>query len=60
MTKNSIRSATATFAEAPWRNLYSRDMLQKENLSDKVEVASRATSTEEIGSPVYPKAKQGA
>ena len=33
-------------------------MLQKEKLSDKVEVASRATSTEEIGSPVYPKAKQ--
>ena len=43
---------------SPMAEFIFKDMLQKEKLSDKVEVASRATSTEEIGSPVYPKAKQ--
>ncbi len=43
---------------SPMAEFIFKDMLQKVKLSDKVEVASRATSTEEIGSPVYPKAKQ--
>ena len=43
---------------SPMAEFIFKDMLQKEKLSDKVEVASRATSKEEIGSPVYPKAKQ--
>ena len=43
---------------SPMAEFIFKDMLQKEKLSDKVEVASRATSTEEIGSPVYPRAKQ--
>lgn len=43
---------------SPMAEFVFKDMLQKEGLFDKVEVESRATSTEEIGSPVYPKAKQ--
>jgi protein-tyrosine phosphatase len=39
-----------------------KDMVQKQNLSDKFEIASAATSTEEIwngvGNPVYPPARE--
>ena len=34
-----------------------KDMVKKAGLSDKFELASAATSTEEIGNPVYPPAK---
>jgi len=43
---------------SPMAEFIFKDMLQKEKLSYKVEVASRATSTEEIGSPVYPKGRK--
>lgn len=35
-----------------------KDLLQKQGLSDQFEVSSAATSTEEIGNPVYPPARQ--
>lgn len=43
---------------SPMAEFVFKDMLQKEGLFDKVEVESRATSTEEVGSPVYPNTKQ--
>ena len=39
---------------SPMAEFVLKDMIKKEGLEDKVEVASRATSAEEIGSPVYP------
>ncbi len=35
-----------------------KDMVRKRGLSDRFEIASRATSTEEIGNPVYPPARR--
>ena len=35
-----------------------KDIVAKANLSDKYEIASAATSTEEIGAPVYPPARR--
>ena len=39
---------------SPMAEFVFRALLQKRGLSDRFEVASAATSTEEIGSPVYP------
>ena len=35
-----------------------RDIVKKAGLSDKISVSSAATSTEELGSPVYPPARR--
>ena len=35
-----------------------KDLVKKEGLSDKFEIASAATSSEELGNPVYPPAKR--
>lgn len=35
-----------------------KDLVQKAHLADKYEIASAATSTEEIGNPVYPPARR--
>jgi protein-tyrosine phosphatase len=35
-----------------------KDMVRKRGLEDRFEIASAATSTEEIGNPVYPPARQ--
>ena len=47
---------------SPMAEFILKDMLQKEGLSDRITVASSATSTEEIwngvGNPVYPPAKR--
>lgn len=42
---------------SPMAEFVLKDMIKKEGLDDRVEVASRATSMEEIGSPVYPNTK---
>ena len=47
---------------SPMAELVMRDLLKKKGLSDRVQVASCATSTEEIwngiGSPIYPPARR--
>ena len=35
-----------------------KDLVKREGLSDQFEIASAATSTEEIGNPVYPPARR--
>ena len=41
---------------SPMAELVLRDMVKKRGLDGKIETASAATSTEEIGNPVYPPA----
>lgn len=43
---------------SPMAEIIMRDMIEKRGLSDKISVASSATSTEEIGNPVYPPARR--
>lgn len=43
---------------SPMAEFVMKDLISKKGLSDKFEVASAATSTEEIGNPVYPPAKR--
>jgi protein-tyrosine phosphatase len=47
---NICRSPMAEFAM--------KDLIQKAGLEDQFEIASAATSTEEIGNPVYPPARK--
>ena len=42
---------------SPMAEFVMKDLVAKAGLSDKFEIASAATSTEEIGNPVYPPAK---
>ena len=39
---------------SPMAEFVMKDMVEKRGLSDKFEIASAATSTEELGNPVYP------
>ena len=41
---------------SPMAEFVMKDLVAKARLSDKFEIASAATSTEEIGNPVYPPA----
>ena len=41
---------------SPMAELVMKDMIKKRGLGDKIEVDSCATSTEELGNPVYPPA----
>ncbi len=43
---------------SPMAQFIFKDMVRKRGLSDRFEIASRATSTEEIGNPVYPPARR--
>ena len=43
---------------SPMAEFCMRDMIKKAGLSDKFSVSSAATSTEELGSPVYPPARR--
>lgn len=43
---------------SPMAEFVMKDMIEKEGLQDQIFVASCATSTEEIGNPVYPPAKR--
>lgn len=43
---------------SPMAEFVMRDMIDKAGLSDKFEIASAATSTEEIGNSVYPPVKR--
>ena len=43
---------------SPMAEFCMRDMIKKARLSDKITVSSAATSTEELGSPVYPPARR--
>lgn len=43
---------------SPMAEFIMKDLLQKAGLADRVHVASAATSTEEIGNPVYPPARR--
>lgn len=42
---------------SPMAEFIMKDMVRKLDIADGFEIASAATSTEEIGNPVYPKAK---
>ena len=42
---------------SPMAEYIMKDLVEKENLSSEFCICSRATSTEEIGNPVYPSAK---
>ena len=42
---------------SPMAEFVMKDLVEKRGLSDMFEIASAATSTEEIGNPVYPPAK---
>ena len=43
---------------SPMAEFVMKDLLKKAGLEDQVEVASAATSTEELGNPVYPPARR--
>ena len=43
---------------SPMAEFLLKDMVQKRNLSGRFHIASAATSTEEIGNPVYPPVKR--
>ena len=43
---------------SPIAEFMMRDLVRREGLADSIEVASAATSTEEIGNPVYPPARR--
>ena len=43
---------------SPMAEFVMKDMVNKAGLSDRFEIASAATSTEEIGNPVYPPARR--
>ena len=43
---------------SPMAEFVFKDMVQKAGLSDRFEIASAATSSEEIGNPVYPPARK--
>lgn len=43
---------------SPMAEIIMRDMVKRAALSEKITVASSATSTEEIGNPVYPPAQR--
>ena len=43
---------------SPMAEFVMKDMVKKAGLSDQFEIASAATSTEEIGNPVYPPARR--
>lgn len=43
---------------SPMAEYVMKDLVQKAGLSDQFEIASAATSTEEIGNPVYPPARR--
>ena len=43
---------------SPIAEFMMRDLVKREGLADSIEVASAATSTEEIGNPVYPPARR--
>ena len=43
---------------SPMAEFLFRDLAEKAGLSDRVRVASAATSAEEIGNPVYPPARR--
>ena len=43
---------------SPMAEFIMKDMVEKEGLLDQIHIASCATSTEEIGNPVYPPARR--
>ena len=43
---------------SPMAEFVMKDMVKKKGLSDMFEIASAATSTEEVGNPVYPPARK--
>lgn len=43
---------------SPMAEFILKDMVSKRNLSDRFEIESAATSTEELGNPVYPPARR--
>ena len=43
---------------SPMAEFVMKDLVAKAGLSDQFEIASAATSTEEIGNPVYPPARR--
>ena len=43
---------------SPMAEFIMKDMARKEGLADKLMIASAATSTEELGNPVYPPARE--
>lgn len=43
---------------SPMAEFVMKDLINKKGVSDQFEIASAATSTEEIGNPVYPPAKR--
>lgn len=43
---------------SPIAEFYMKDLVQREGLAKEFEIASAATSTEELGNPVYPPARR--
>ena len=43
---------------SPMAEFVMKDLVDKAGLSDQFEIASAATSTEEIGNPVYPRSEE--
>ena len=43
---------------SPMAEFVMKDLVEKAGLSDQFEIVSAATSTEEIGNPVYPPARR--
>ena len=43
---------------SPMAEFVMKDLVAKAGLSDQFEIASAATSTEEIGNPIYPPARR--
>lgn len=55
--KNILFICHGNICRSPMAEYVMKDLVQKAGLEDEFEIASAATSTEEIGNPVYPPAR---
>ena len=58
MTKMIFLCCHGNICRSPMAEFVMKDLVAKAGLSDQFEIASAATSTEEIGNPVYPPARR--
>ncbi len=58
MKKRLLFVCHGNICRSPMAEFIMKDIVEKEGLADCFEIASAATSTEEIGNPVYPPARR--
>ena len=58
MMKNILFICHGNICRSPMAEFVMKDLVRKEGLEDRIQIASAATSSEEIGNPVYPPARR--